>query len=104
MFKEIADIQTADMLNLPVPQAEFHTVAVQPTEIQKEMVASLAERAEEVAAAALIPRLTTCSRSCAVKRKNVSPHRGIYLKKYKWNNQLTWRGNTKRTIAYWESG
>ena len=48
MFKEAADIKTADMLNLPVPKANFHNVAVKPSEIQKEMVLSLSERAEKV--------------------------------------------------------
>ena len=48
MFKEVADIKTADMLELPVPDAHFHNVAVKPSEMQKEMVASLAERAEKV--------------------------------------------------------
>ncbi|WNO77945.1 SNF2-related protein [Streptococcus suis] len=48
MFKEVADIKTADMLELPVPDAHFHNVAVKPSEMQKEMVASLAKRAEKV--------------------------------------------------------
>lgn len=48
MFKEVADIKTADMLSLPVPEAEYHNVSVEPSEMQKEMVASLAERAEKV--------------------------------------------------------
>lgn len=48
MFKEIADIKTADMLNLPVPEEKYHNIAVKPSEMQKEMVASLAERAEQV--------------------------------------------------------
>ena len=48
MFKEVADIRTADMLELPVPKANFHSVAVKPSEIQKDMVAKLAERAELV--------------------------------------------------------
>ena len=48
MFKEVADIKTADMLDLPVPQAHYHNIAVKPSEMQKEMVASLAERAEKV--------------------------------------------------------
>ena len=48
MFKEIADIKTADMLNLPVPEAKYHNIAVKPSKMQKEMVASLAERAEQV--------------------------------------------------------
>lgn len=48
MFKEVADIKTADMLDLPVPQAHYHNIAVKPSKMQKEMVASLAERAEKV--------------------------------------------------------
>ena len=45
MFKEVADIKTSDQLNLPVPEAKFETVLVQPSDIQKKMVASLSERA-----------------------------------------------------------
>lgn len=48
MFRQIADIQTADMLKLPVPKANFYNIAVKPTEQQKEIVASLGERAEKV--------------------------------------------------------
>ena len=48
MFKECADIQTADMLNLPVPKANYHNVVLKPSELQKEMVADLAKRAERV--------------------------------------------------------
>ena len=48
LFKEVADIKTSDMLNLPVPKANYHNVAVKPSEMQKEMVASLAERADKV--------------------------------------------------------
>ena len=48
MFKEIADIKTADMLDLPVPKAIFHNISVKPSEIQRNMVAGLAERAERV--------------------------------------------------------
>ena len=48
MFKEAADIKTSDQLNLPVPEAQFETVVVQPSEIQKEMVAALSERAAVV--------------------------------------------------------
>ncbi len=50
MFKEVADIKTADMLNLPVPEVEYHNIAVKPSQIQKDMVASLAERAEAIRA------------------------------------------------------
>ena len=48
MFCEVADIQTADMLNLPVPKANYHNVVLKPSEMQKEMVADLAKRAERV--------------------------------------------------------
>ena len=48
MFREVADIQTADMLKLPVPKVSYHNIKVAPSEIQKEMVASLAKRAEKV--------------------------------------------------------
>ena len=48
MFKETADIQTADMLKLPVPEAHYHSVVLKPSETQKDMVASLSERAERV--------------------------------------------------------
>ena len=48
MFKEVADIKTSDMLNLPVPEVEYHNIAVKPSQVQKEMVASLGERAEKI--------------------------------------------------------
>mgnify|MGYP001807134492 FL=1 len=48
MFKQVADIKTADMLNLPVPEVEYHNIAVKPSQVQKEMVASLGERAEKI--------------------------------------------------------
>ena len=48
MFKEVADIQTADMLNLPVPRANYHNIVLKPSEQQKEMVAALGVRAERV--------------------------------------------------------
>jgi hypothetical protein len=55
MFKEIADIKTADMLNLPVPKATYHNVAVKPSEFQQDMVAEIAERAERVRAKEVEP-------------------------------------------------
>ena len=48
MFKEIADIKTSDQLNLPVPEVEYKTIVIKPTEEQKEYVAELGERAEQV--------------------------------------------------------
>ncbi|MGE7224160.1 N-6 DNA methylase [Paenibacillus glucanolyticus] len=55
VFKEVADIQTADMLQLPVPKAYFHNVAVPPSDFQREMVADLASRAEQVRAKRVEP-------------------------------------------------
>lgn len=48
MFKQVADIKTADMLDLPVPEVEYHNIAVKPSQVQKDMVASLGERAEKI--------------------------------------------------------
>ena len=48
LFKESADVQTADMLNLPVPEVEYHNEVAEPTQFQKDMVADLGERAEAV--------------------------------------------------------
>ena len=48
LFKEVADIKTADQLDLPTPEVEYHTVASKPTEIQKQMVKELSKRAEAV--------------------------------------------------------
>ena len=45
MFKQVADIKTADMLNLPVPEVEYHNIAVKPSQVQIDLVASLGERA-----------------------------------------------------------
>ena len=48
MFKQVADIKTSDMLNLPVPEVEYHNIAVKPSQVQKDMVAALGERAENI--------------------------------------------------------
>ena len=48
MFKEVADIQTADILNLPTPEAHYHNVAVKPSDFQKDMVEELGKRAEKM--------------------------------------------------------
>ena len=55
LFREAADIQTADMLNLPVPRAQIHNVAIPPTEQQKHMVESLSDRAEQVRSGSISP-------------------------------------------------
>ena len=57
MFKEVADIKTADMLDLPVPEVEYHNIAVKPSQIQKDMVSSLAERAEAIRAGGVDSRV-----------------------------------------------
>ena len=48
LFKEVADIQTSDTLNLPIPEAKFETIVVKPSSIQEEMVEKLGERAEDI--------------------------------------------------------
>ena len=48
LFKEVADIQTSEMLNLPVPKANYHNVVIEPSEIQKELVKDLSKRAEKI--------------------------------------------------------
>lgn len=53
LFKEVADIQTADMLNLPVPKAKYETVVCKPSDIQKEMVEALGQRADAVRSGAV---------------------------------------------------
>ena len=55
LFRMVADIQTADMLRLPVPEANYHNIALPPSEVQKEMVAGLAERADRVRKKAVPP-------------------------------------------------
>ena len=56
LFKEVADIQTSDTLNLPVPKAHFETVVVKPSQIQEEMVEKLGERAEEIKSGNVNPK------------------------------------------------
>ena len=75
VFKETADVRTADMLRLPVPQAEYINVVLKPSEIQQDMVASFAERAEAVRAGAVDPRtdnmlkITNDGRKCALDQR-----------------------------------
>ena len=79
MFREIADIQTADMLKLPVPKVNYHNIKVAPSEIQKEMVASLAKRAEKVRARAVEPqvdnmlKITNDGRKLALDQRLIDP-------------------------------
>nr|WP_243140770.1 DEAD/DEAH box helicase family protein [Dehalobacter restrictus] len=79
MFKEIADIKTADMLNLPVPKANYHNVAVKPSEFQQDMVAELADRAERVRNRMVEPnednmlKITNDGRKLALDQRLMSP-------------------------------
>ncbi len=79
VVKQIADIQTADMLNLPVPKANFHTEVIKPSELQKEMVAGLAERAEAIRAGNVDPsvdnmlRITNDGRKLALDMRLMNP-------------------------------
>ena len=79
MFKEIADIKTADMLDLPVPTAVFHNISVKPSEIEKQMVAELAERAERVRNGMVdakednMLRITNDGRKLALDQRLINP-------------------------------
>lgn len=78
-FKEVANIQTADMLKLPVPKANFHTEVIQPSELQKEMIKGLAERAEKIRAGGVDPhvdnmlRITNDGRKLALDMRLINP-------------------------------
>ncbi len=79
LFKECADIQTPDMLNLPIPKAEYENVVLQPSEHQKEMVALLAERAEAVRDRRVEPhednmlKITNDGRKLALDQRLINP-------------------------------
>ena len=79
MFREAADIQTADMLKLPVPTVNYHNIKTKPSEIQTEMVASLAKRAEKVRARLVEPnidnmlKITNDGRKLALDQRMIDP-------------------------------
>ena len=79
MFKEVADIKTSDQLHLPVPEAKFETVVVQPSEYQKDMVASLSERAADVHAGIIDPsvdnmlKITSDGRKLGLDQRLMNP-------------------------------
>ena len=79
MFREVADIQTADMLKLPVPTVNYHNIKTKPSEIQTEMVASLAKRAEKVRARLIEPnidnmlKITNDGRKLALDQRMIDP-------------------------------
>ena len=79
MFREVADIQTADMLKLPVPKVNYHNIKTKPSEIQSEMVASLAKRAEKIRARLVEPqvdnmlKVTNDGRKLALDQRMIDP-------------------------------
>ena len=79
MFKEVADVQTSDMLNLPVPESEYINIAVKASEIQKEIVSSLADRAEDVRKGIVsssqdnMLRITNDGRKLALDQRLIDP-------------------------------
>lgn len=79
VFKQVADIQTADMLHLPVPKANFHTEVIKPSEIQQEMIKGLAERAEKIRGGGVDPhvdnmlRITNDGRKLALDMRLIQP-------------------------------
>lgn len=79
MFKEVADIKTADQLNLPTPKANYHTIAVKPTEIQEEMVRDLSDRAADIHANKVDPsvdnmlKITSDGRKLGLDQRIVNP-------------------------------
>ena len=79
MFREVADIQTADMLKLPVPKVNYHNIKTKPSEIQTDMVAGLAKRAEKVRARLVEPnidnmlKITNDGRKLALDQRLIDP-------------------------------
>ena len=79
VFKQVADIQTADMLHLPVPKANFHTEVIKPSEIQQEMIKGLAERVEKIRGGGVDPhvdnmlRITNDGRKLALDMRLIQP-------------------------------
>ena len=79
LFKEVADIKTADQLHLPTPQVEYHNIVAQPTEIQKEMVKALSERASEVHRGSVDPSVDNMLKIVrCYAQKCISPAGGHY--------------------------
>jgi N12 class adenine-specific DNA methylase len=79
LFRQVADIQTADMLSLPVPEVDYHNVSVKPSEMQRELVASLGERADRVRSGMVSPEadnmlvITNDGRKLALDQRLVNP-------------------------------
>ena len=79
LFKGVADIKTADQLNLPTPEVEYHTIVSKPTEIQKEMVRKLSERASRVHSGTVDPhednmlKITSDGRKLGLDQRIIDP-------------------------------
>ena len=109
MFKEIADIKTADMLNLPVPKANYHNIAVKPSKFQQDMVAELAERAERVRARLVEPyednmlTITNDGRKLALDQRLMSPmlpdHEDSKVNACVENVFRLWRENSDKKLT-----
>jgi N12 class adenine-specific DNA methylase len=109
MFKEIADIKTADMLNLPVPKANYHNVALKPSKFQQDMVAELAERAERVRARLVEPyednmlTITNDGRKLALDQRLMSPmlpdHEDSKVNACVENVFRLWRENSDKKLT-----
>ena len=78
-FKDVADIKTADMLNLPRPEAHYHTISVKPTEAQKELVKGLSERATKIHNKQVTPevdnmlKITSDGRKIGLDQRLINP-------------------------------
>ena len=79
LFKEVADVKTADQLHLPTPEVEYHTVASKPTEHQKAMVKKLSERASKVHSGSVDPhidnmlKITSDGRKLGLDQRTIDP-------------------------------
>lgn len=109
MFKQVADIKTADTLNLPTPTPHYHNVAVKPSEMQKTMVADLAERAEKVRGGNVDPsvdnmlKITNDGRKLALDQRMINPmlpdNEGSKINACVDNIFTIWQDNTEKKSA-----
>ena len=93
LFKEVADIKTADQLHLPTPKVEYHNIVAQPTEHQKEMVQALSKRAAEVHSGLVDPSVDNMLKITSDGRKLGLDQRII--------NQLLPDEPERRSISAW---
>ncbi len=108
-FKEVADIQTKDMLNLPTPKVNYHTVVTKPSEMQKEMIAGLAERAEAIRNREVDPHsdnmlvITNDGRKIALDQRIINPllpdHEGSKVNACAENVYRIWEETKDRCLT-----